>query len=35
MGKGWKNMNDVEVWEGFVRQIKTMKAVELDLWLKG
>jgi hypothetical protein len=32
---GWKNMNDVEVWESFVRQIKTMKAVGLDLWLKG
>jgi hypothetical protein len=35
MGKGWKNMNDVEVWEGFVRQIKTMKTVELDLWFEG
>jgi hypothetical protein len=35
MGKGWKNMNDVEVWESFVRQIKTTKAVGLDLWLEG
>jgi hypothetical protein len=35
MGKGWKNMNDVEVWESFVRQIKSTKAVALDLWLEG
>jgi len=33
LGKGWKNMNDVETWESFVRQIKAMKAVALDLWL--
>jgi hypothetical protein len=34
MGEGWKNMNNVEVWESLVRQIKTAK-VTLDLWLEG
>jgi hypothetical protein len=35
LGKGWKNLNDVEVWEGFVRQIKAAKTIALDPWLKG
>ena len=35
MGKGWKDMNDVDVWEKLVLQIKTMKASALDPWLKG
>ena len=31
----WSNLKNLETWEGFVRQIKAMKTVELDLWLKG
>ena len=33
--KGWKSMNDVDVWEKLVRQIKAAKTTALDLWLEG
>ena len=31
----WSNLKNLEVWESFVRQIKTAKASALDPWLKG
>ena len=31
----WSNLKNLETWESFVRQIKTMKAVELNLWFEG
>jgi hypothetical protein len=31
----WRDLKSVEVWESFVRQIKTMKVVALDPWLEG
>jgi hypothetical protein len=30
----WSNLKNLEVWESFVRQIKTMKAVALDIWIE-
>ena len=33
LGEGWKYMNDVDVWEGFVRRIKAAGASTLDPWL--
>ena len=35
IGKVWKDMNDVDVWEKLVRQIKAAKTTALDLWLDG
>jgi hypothetical protein len=31
----WSNLKNLEVWESFVRQIKTAKASALDPWLEG
>jgi hypothetical protein len=31
----WSVLKEPEVWESFVRQIKTMNVVALDLWLEG
>ena len=34
--EGWNHLNNnLEVWEGFARQIKAMRAVTLDPWLEG